>query len=29
MFKVRSEEHGRVLEAIEDIKSCCEIGDYY
>ncbi len=29
MFKVRSEAHGRVLSAVEDIKSCCEIGDYY
>ena len=29
MFEVRSEAHGRVLSAIEDIKSCCEIGDYY
>ncbi len=29
MFEVRSEAHGRVLEAIEDIKSCCEVGDYY
>lgn len=29
MFEVRSEAHGRVLEAVEDIKSCCEIGDYY
>ena len=29
MFEVRSESHGRVLSAIEDIKSCCEIGDYY
>lgn len=29
MFTNRSEAHGRVLEAIEDIKSCCEISDYY
>lgn len=29
MFEVRRESHGRVLEAVEDIKSCCEIGDYY
>ncbi len=29
MFEVRSEAHGRVLSAIEDIKSCCEISDYY
>ena len=29
MFKVRSEAHGRVLSAVEDIKSCCEVGDYY
>lgn len=29
MFEVRSEAHERVLEAVEDIKSCCEIGDYY
>ena len=29
MFEVRSEAHGRVLSAVEDIKSCCEIGDYY
>ena len=29
MFEVRSESHGRVLSAVEDIKSCCEIGDYY
>lgn len=29
MFEVRSEAHERVLEAIEDIKSCCEISDYY
>ena len=29
MFKVRSEAHGRVLEAVEDIKSCCEVCDYY
>lgn len=29
MFKVRSEAHGRVLSAIEDIKSCCEVEDYY
>lgn len=29
MFEVRSEAHGRVLEAVEDIKSCCEVGDYY
>lgn len=29
MFTNRSEAHGRVLEAVEDIKSCCEIGDYY
>lgn len=29
MFEVRSEAHGRVLEAVEDIKSCCEVSDYY
>lgn len=29
MFTNRSEAHGRVLEAIEDIKSCCEVSDYY
>ena len=29
MFKVRSEAHGRVLSAVDDIKSCCEIGDCY
>ena len=29
MFKVRSEAHGRVLSAVEDIKSWCEVGDYY
>ena len=29
MFEVRSEAHGRVLNAIEDIKFCCEISDYY
>lgn len=29
MFEVRSEAHGRVLEAIDDIKACCEVGDYY
>lgn len=29
MFEVRSEAHGRVLEAVEDIKSCCEVCDYY
>ena len=29
MFEVRSEAHGRVLSAVEDIKSCCEICDYY
>lgn len=29
MFKVKSEAHGRVLSTVEDIKSCCEIGDYY
>lgn len=29
MFEVRSEAHGRVLSAVEDIKSCCEISDYY
>ena len=29
MFEVRSEAHGRVLSAVEDIKSCCEIVDYY
>ena len=29
MFKVRSEAHGRVLSTVEDIKSCCEISDYY
>lgn len=29
MFEVKSEAHGRVLEAVEDIKSCCEVDDYY
>ena len=29
MFEVKSEAHSRVLSAVEDIKSCCEIGDYY
>lgn len=29
MFTNRSEAHGRVLEAIDDIKACCEVGDYY
>lgn len=29
MFEVRSKAHGRVLEAIEDIKACCEVSDYY
>ena len=29
MFEVRSEAHGRVLSAVDDIKSCCEISDYY
>lgn len=29
MFEVRSEAHGRVLSAVEDIKSCCEVRDYY
>lgn len=29
MFEVRSEAHGRVLAAVEDIKSCCEVDDYY
>ncbi len=29
MFEVRSEAHGRVLSAVEDIKSCCEVSDYY
>lgn len=29
MFEVRNEAHGRVLEVVEDIKSCCEISDYY
>ena len=29
MFEVRSEAHGRVLSAVEDIKTCCEVGDYY
>lgn len=27
MFEVRSEAHGRVLSAVEDIKSCCEVRD--
>ncbi len=27
MFENRSEAHERVLEAIEDIKSCCEVKD--
>lgn len=29
MFEVRSEAHGRVLSAVEDVKFCCEISDYY
>lgn len=29
MFTNRSEAPSRVLEAIYDIKACCEIGDYY
>lgn len=29
MFENRSEAHGCVLEAVEDIKSCCEVGNYY
>ena len=29
MFEVRSETHGRVLSTVEDIRSCCEIGNYY
>lgn len=29
MFTNRSEAHGRVLEAIDDIKACCEVSDYY
>lgn len=29
MFTNRSEAHGRVLEAIYDIKACCEVEDYY
>ena len=29
MFEVKNEAHGRVLSAVEDIKSCCEIDDYY
>ena len=29
MFEVRSEAHGRVLSTVENIKSCCEICDYY
>ena len=29
MFEVKSEAHSRVLSAVEDIQSCCEIGDYY
>lgn len=29
MFTNRSEAHGRVLEEIDDIKACCEVGDYY
>lgn len=29
MFTNRSEAHERVLEAIDDIKACCEVGDYY
>lgn len=29
MFEVRSEAHGRVLSAVEEIKSCCEVRDYY
>ncbi len=29
MFEVRSEAHGRVLSAVDDIKSCCEVSDYY
>ena len=29
MFENKSEAHERVLEAIEDIKSCCEVSDFY
>lgn len=29
MFENRSEAHERVLNAVEDIKSCCEVSDYY
>lgn len=29
MFENKSEAHGRVSEAIEDIKACCEVSDYY
>lgn len=29
MFTNRSKAHERVLEAVEDIKYCCEVGDYY
>ncbi|MCM1330660.1 MAG: hypothetical protein NC253_14640 [Ruminococcus sp.] len=27
MFEVKSESHGRVLSAVEDIKACCEVQD--
>ncbi|MCM1523797.1 MAG: hypothetical protein NC120_05005 [Ruminococcus sp.] len=27
MFEVRSEAHGRVLSAVEDVVSCCEVRD--
>lgn len=29
MFKIRSEAQGRVLSAVEDIKSCCEVQDNF
>lgn len=27
MFEVKSEAHGRILSAVEDIKACCEVQD--
>lgn len=29
MFVNKSEAHERVLNAVEDIKACCEVSDYY
>lgn len=29
MFVNKSEAHERVLTAVEDIKACCEVSDYY